>query len=143
MNRTNELTISKMIPASVETVFEAWLDPMALAKFVKPMDGMADCDVEIDATEGGSFLIVMKAGDKEMPHRGEYRTIQRFEKLVFTWISDHTGPDSVVTLTFKECGPHETELTLHHDGLPSEEARNNHEGGWTAIMEQLHGLVAS
>ncbi len=45
-----------------------------------------------------------------MPHRGEYRTIQRFEKLVFTWISDHTGPDSVVTLTFKECGPHETEL---------------------------------
>jgi uncharacterized protein YndB with AHSA1/START domain len=142
MNRTNELTISKMIPASVETVFEAWLDPRALAQFIKPMDGMADCDVENDAIEGGSFLIVMKAGDKEMPHRGEYRTIQRFEKLVFTWISEHTGPVSVVTLTFKECGPKETELTLHHDGLPSEEARNNHEGGWTAIMDQLKGFVA-
>jgi len=142
MNRTNELTISKMIPASVETTFDAWLDPLALAKFIKPMDGMADCTVEVDATEGGSFLIVMKAGDKEMPHRGEYKTIQRFEKIVFTWISDHTGPDSVVTLTFKECGPNETELTLHHDGLPSEESRNNHEGGWTAIMEQLTGVVA-
>ncbi len=142
MKRTTELTISKMIPASVETVFEAWLDPRAMAQFIKPMDGMADCDVENDAIEGGSFLIVMKAGDKEMPHRGEYNTIQRFEKIVFTWVSEHTGPDSVVTLTFKECGPKETELTLYHDGLPNEESRNNHEGGWSSIMEQLAGFVA-
>ncbi len=142
MNKTHELTISKTIPASIETVFEAWLNPQALAKFIKPMDGMADCKVEVDAREGGSFLIVMKAGDKELPHRGEYRTIQRFEKLVFTWISDHTGSDSIVTLTFKDCGPQETELTLHHEGLPSEEARNNHEGGWIGILEQLTGFVA-
>jgi len=141
MNKTHELTISRMIPAAIETAFEAWLNPRALARFIKPMDGMADCEVEVDATEGGRFLIVMKAGDKEMPHRGEYRTIQRFEKLVFTWNTEHMGSESIVTLNFKECGPGETELTLHHEGLPSEESCQEHEGGWNAILTQLAGFV--
>ena len=142
MNTTHELTISRTIPAAMETAFEAWLDPRALAQFIKPMAGMVDCDVEADATEGGRFLIMMKFGDKEMPHSGQYQTIQRFEKLVFTWNSEHTGSDSVVTLRFRELGPQETELTLHHEGLPSEESRDNHNGGWKTILEQLAGFVA-
>jgi len=142
MNENFELTISKTIPAPPKTVFEAWLDPKALAKFIKPMEGMSDCDVEADTREGGSFLIVMKAGEKDLPHRGEYKTIQPYEKLAFTWLSDHTIPDSTVTLTFKERSSGETELTLHHSGFPDDVSRGNHEGGWTAICEELSRIAA-
>ena len=142
MNQNLEISITKVIPAPVKAVFEAWLDPRALAQFIKPMQGMADCTVEVDATEGGSFLIVMKAGDVDMPHRGEYKTIQRYDKLAFTWLSNHTIPDSTVTLTFRELGPKETQLTLQHVGFPNEESRNNHHGGWTSIVEHLARFVA-
>lgn len=142
MNENLELTTSRIIPAPPKTVFEAWLDPMALAKFIKPMDGMSDCAVEVDAREGGDFLIVMKAGEKDLPHHGTYKTIERYEKLVFTWVSERSIPGSTVTLTFEESGPSETRLTLHHAGFADEGARNSHQGGWDAIIEQLSRLVA-
>ena len=142
MNENFELTISRTIPAPAKTVFEAWLDPEALAKFIKPMEGMPDCAVEVDAQEGGEFQIIMRAGDQDLPHRGEYKTIQPYEKLAFTWLSDYTIPDSLVTLTFKELGPNDTELTLHHNGFPNEESRNNHNGGWDSIVEHLSEFVA-
>jgi uncharacterized protein YndB with AHSA1/START domain len=79
----------------------------------------------------------MKMGDKELPHRGEYRTVAPPEKLAFTWLSAHAGEGSLVTLTFRELSPTQTELTLHHVGLDNEESRSNHEGGWTSIVDQL------
>ena len=142
MNENLELTISRIIPAPPKTVFEAWLDPMALAKFIKPMDGMSDCTVEVDAREGGNFLIVMKAGGKDLPHHGTYKTIERYEKLVFTWVSERSIPGSTVTLNFEESDPNETRLTLHHAGFADEGARNSHQGGWGAIIEQLSRFVA-
>ena len=77
MNISFELTVTKIIPAARKVVFEAWLDPRALARFMKPMEGMPDCKIEVDPREGGSFLIVMMVGEREIPHRGEYKTISR------------------------------------------------------------------
>ena len=137
MKEPFELTVRKTISAPRKSVFEAWLNPQALASFMKPMPEMPDCRVELDARQGGEFLIVMMAGDAEIQHRGQYKIIDKYERLVFTWISDHTMPDSTVTLDFLEKGPTETELILHHVGFPGEEQRNNHEGGWRQIIETL------
>lgn len=141
MTTPNELTITRTIPAPRKTVFEAWLDPAALARFIKPMPNMPDCEVDNDPREGGTFRIVMKAGDQELPHRGEYRTIKPYERIVFTWLSHATIPDSTVTLTFAEKSPSETELTLRHVGFPTDESRRNHEGGWGSILETLGRYV--
>jgi uncharacterized protein YndB with AHSA1/START domain len=137
MSDTFELTVNRTIPASRKEVFEAWLSPDAIQHFMCPAEGMTVPKVEVDAREGGSFLIVMAAGDQEIPHRGEYKTIKRYEQLAYTWISDHTIPGSLVTIDFQEKGPNETEVTLHHVGFPSEESRNNHEGGWGRILDTL------
>ena len=142
MNISFELTVTKIIPAARKDVFEAWLDPRALARFMKPMEGMPDCKTEVDPREGGSFLIVMMVGEREIPHRGEYKKISRYDRLVFTWLSEHSHPDSIVTLDFKERGPKETELTLHHVGFSSEEQRASHEKGWSRIIETLAGNLA-
>ena len=132
-----QLTLTRTIPAPRKDVFEAWLSPDALTEFIRPMPEMSVPKVEVDAREGGAFLIVMKAGDEEMPHRGEYRTINRYDQLAFTWISPATIPGSLVTIDFVEKGPRETQVTLHHVGFPNEEMRANHEGGWTAILDTL------
>jgi len=137
MSSTFELTVSRTIPASRKEVFEAWLSPEAIQHFMCPGEGMTVPKAEVDAREGGSFLIVMAAGDQEIPHRGEYKTIKRYEKLAFTWISEHSIPSSLVTIDFQEKSPNETEVTLYHVGFPSEESRTNHEGGWTRILETL------
>jgi uncharacterized protein YndB with AHSA1/START domain len=106
-----------------------------------PMPGMPAPQVECDPREGGAFLIVMRAGDKELPHRGEYLEISRYDRLVFTWQSEFAAPGSTVTLTFDELGPGETKVTLHHVGFPSDESRDNHQGGWTEILETLCRVV--
>jgi uncharacterized protein YndB with AHSA1/START domain len=137
MSQPLDLTVRKVIPAAIDTVFDAWLDPAALARFMKPGEGMSDSRVELDAREGGNFLIVMIAGEKEIPHRGEYKTIDRPRRLVFTWLSDFTSEGSTVTIDLVSRGPTETELTLHHIGFPDADSRDSHEGGWAEIIDML------
>ncbi len=136
-----ELKITRTIPANRKKVFRAWLEPKALAQFMCPGEGMSVPKVEVDPHVGGEFLIVMKAGEKELPHSGSYRTIKEHSELSFTWHSAFSGPDSLVTLRFEELGPEQTRLTLHHVGFPSEESRTNHEGGWKQIVELLGKLA--
>ena len=60
-----ELTvnISKTIHAPIEKVFDAWLDPETLSKFMLPMPGMPASDVENDAREGGWGNILDKLNE--------------------------------------------------------------------------------
>ncbi len=143
MSETLELTVKRTIPAPRKEVFEAWLSPEALTEFIRPMPEMNVPKVEVDAREGGAFLIIMEAGGEELPHRGEYRTINRYDQLAFTWISPATVPGSLVTIDFVELGDSETEVTLHHVGFPNEEMRGNHEGGWTGILDTLGATCRS
>ncbi len=142
MTEHHELTIKKTIRAERQKVFDAWLHAETLQQFMCPAPGVSVPRAEANGTEGGSFLIVMQAGDKEIEHRGVYEVIQPHDKLVFTWLSNHSGPDSKVTLTFTEPSPGETELTLHHAGLPSVESRDNHKGGWSSILDLLGSTLS-
>ena len=93
-----------------------------------------------DGKKGGKFEIVMAAGEQEIPHHGEYLEVDPHSKLVFTWESPFSLAGSTVTLTLS---PSEkgTRLVLEHIRFVDEESRNNHEGGWTAILEQLENWL--
>ena len=43
------VNVSKTIEASITKVFDAWLDPNTLAKFILPMPGMENSQVENEA----------------------------------------------------------------------------------------------
>jgi len=68
----NDLTvnISKIIEAPITRVFDAWLDPSALARFILPMPGMENSQVENEPHVGGAFTIIMQVGDSKIPHTG-------------------------------------------------------------------------
>jgi len=136
------LTTERLINATPEKVFDAWLNPDMLKRFMIPGgDAMTVPRAEADAREGGRFEIIMKMGDEEMPHRGTYKEISPHKRLVFTWESSaSTEPDSTVTLTFTPEGSG-THLSLTHVRFPNETSRANHEMGWGAILSALDGVL--
>lgn len=133
-----KLEVSRTLPFPVERVFDAWLDPKMLAKFMIPGPGMTVPEATADAKVGGRFRIVMHGEEMgDLPHEGTYKAIDRPNRIVFTWESPFsTIEDSTVTLDFTPEGDG-TKLTLTHVRFESEESRANHEGGWTRIVETL------
>lgn len=137
------VNISKTIAAPITKVFDAWLDPITLAKFMLPMPGMERSQVENEAREGGSFTIVMQVGDNKIPHTGKYLEIDRPKKLAFTWESPESADDSVVTLNLTELSDGKTNIELTHVKFIDEKRRSNHEGGWGNILSALNEVVNS
>jgi uncharacterized protein YndB with AHSA1/START domain len=86
----------------------------------------------------------MNVGGQDLPHRGEYLEIERYTRMVFTWLSAHAGEGSRVTLHFAESPGGQTKVTLEHVGLAHAELRAHHDG-WSNILAELaafDGLVA-
>ncbi len=132
-----KLEVTKTLAHPPEKVFDAWLDPAMLAKFMTPGPNMSVGKTHTDPKVGGEFLITMIAPEMgELAHTGKYLEIDRANKLAFTWVSFNSQEDSTVTLTFtpKDGG---TELKLEHLRFPSEKSRDDHLGGWTHILETL------
>ena len=130
------LTVSRQINAPVEDVFNAWLSPEMMTKFMTPGEGMSVSDAKADPVEGGEFSLNMVAKAGELPHGGKYKVIKPHSQIVFSWNSPFSVDDTLVTLNFsaKDGG---TEVELNHVKFADEEARDNHEGGWTVILESL------
>ncbi len=136
------LSVNKVINAPIEKVFDAWLDAKMLAKFILPMPGMPEPEVKNDPKQGGNFTIIMHVGENDIPHTGEYLEVSRPNKLVFSWVSPFSSDDSIVTIDFIKLADNVTEVKLTHVRFIDEEARSDHEGGWTNILEALNGLIS-
>jgi len=85
---------------------------------------------------------VMNVEGHDLPHRGEYVEIERYERIVFTWRSHLAGEGSRVTLTFAEAPRGQTRLTLEHVGLADAEIRGKHHVGWSHILTELSGVTS-
>lgn len=136
------LSVSKTINAPIEKVFNAWLDPKMLAQFILPMPGMPQPKVENEPEQSGRFTIVMRVGDNDIPHTGEYLEVIRPSKLVFSWISPYSIDGSTVTINFSQASDDKTNVELTHVRFIDEEARSNHEGGWANILEALNETMS-
>ena len=55
--------LKKTIHAPPDKVFDAWLDPAMLTRFILPMIDMPPPEVTNDPREGGRFEIIMHVGD--------------------------------------------------------------------------------
>ncbi len=134
------LTVSRVIPAPPTRVYDAWLDPAMLARFMVAKDGATVSKATSDARVGGKFLIMMRHGDEDLPHHGSYLELVPHSRIVFSWQSAHSIDNSVVTLTFTPDGAG-TRVDLRQDRFASEGARDGHRGGWTRILQELAATV--
>ncbi len=129
------LSVSRTIKAPARRIFDAWLDPVMMAKFMVPRPEMTTREVACDPRVGGRFRIVM-VGDKDYPHEGTYQEISRHSRLVFTWEAPWSAPGSTVTITLTDLGD-ATRVDLDHIRFQSEESRDNHAMGWTGMLANL------
>lgn len=136
------LKVDRLIKATPEEIFQAWLKPDMLQRFVMPAAEMSVPSAKSDATVGGRFEIVMRAGDQDMPHRGTYLEITPHERLVFTWESPFSSEDSEVTVELAPVAGG-TLVTLSHIRFMDAQKRDNHEGGWTKILSVLDEVLVA
>lgn len=135
------MTTERTIKASQKTVFDAWLDPAMLARFMMPGPDMSVPVAKTEARVGGDFQITMHAGGNDIPHHGTYKEISPHERLIFTWFGPSPAEDSTVTLTFAPTADG-THVTLRHDRFINEESRDNHKNGWAGILTTLDSVLA-
>jgi uncharacterized protein YndB with AHSA1/START domain len=132
---TATVVVRRTIAASTEEIFDAWLDPQAMAIWMRP-GSILSTKAKVDARVGGHYEIVMQSATETYPHTGVYRVIDRPRRLVFTWISRGTEQrESLVTVDFtaRDAG---TEVVVTHEQLP-EAARPSHNEGWTSALLRL------
>ena len=134
----NQVVVKRVIKVGRDEVFEAFTNPEIMTKWFYGED---DWTVEVSNTlvVGGKYSLTMRATDgKKYKHVGEYKVIVPPEKLVFTWNSDFVQ-NTVVTVHFRQVADG-TEITLEHDFLPTDEARDDHRKGWTICLKNLEKL---
>lgn len=129
------LSLSRIIKANPKDVYDAWLDPGTIARFMAGGSDQTVTEARTDPRVGGSFRIVMTS-DKDIPHRGVYRDLVPHSLIRFTWESPYSPADSEVTIRLAPVAEG-TEITLTQVKFVSEAARDGHNGGWTRILERL------
>ena len=140
---THSLEIKKKFSVPADMIYDAWLDPNAIREFMRPMDVVTIPEPKVEARVGGAFQFDMHAGENIIPHKGEYKILERPTKIQFTWNSMNTNnDDSLVTITINAIDKSSCELTLLHELLPSESSKNDHNGGWTNILKTLDEVVS-
>lgn len=128
------LTVRKTLDCSPEEAFDAWTNPELFQQWF--MGTIRDWTYDLDIREGGTFMIMMKHEGQDLPHSGEYRIIDRPNKLQFTWNSKYAGDhDSLVTIDFVLVDG-KTQLVLTHEGVPEEQVEG-HTKGWGGFVDKL------
>ncbi len=134
------LSVSRLIKASPKRIYDAWLDPAMMTRFMFPRPDMHISAATADPRVGGRFRVVM-VGDKEFPHEGTYKELVPHSRLVFTWEAPWSAPDSTVTITLTPQGD-ATRVDLTHIRFLSDESRDNHAAGWTGMLMNLETHLA-
>ena len=140
------LELVRVLKASRERVFAAWIDPDQASRWWVPQDcALVSCKMDVRA--GGGWHRRMRVTDGSVIAKwGEYREVAAPERLIFTYNTQYADgtvdPETLVTVTFEELRGGRTRLTLRHEAFWSEEARVSHTGGWTGALERFGQFVA-
>ncbi len=144
------ITLTKIIDAPRERVWEAWTNPDQVAQWWAP-NGFTNPVCEVDAKVGGQIYIVMQGGEDmgewsgmKAPIKGEFTEVAQNEKLVFTNNAldqeENIVLEGVTTVTFEDADGG-TKLTVHTGakgtGPHVEDMLNGMPAGWEQQLEKL------
>jgi uncharacterized protein YndB with AHSA1/START domain len=138
------VVVVRTIAAPVDRVFAAWIDPDKLRGWMAP--GPLDViEADTDPKPGGRYRIVVAepSGARHIT-TGEYREVVPGRRLVKTWIYEGPAPvesrETLLTVEFREAGPHATEVTVRQDGLATPRDRAGNHEGWNLCLDRLEAL---
>lgn len=142
---THTIRLHRVLRASPELVYKAFLDPDALCRWLPPYGFTATVDY-LDAKPGGTFKMAFKQFSSGHSHSfgGEYLELVPSERIRYTDVFDDPNLPGVmeVTVTLKvvSCG---TELSVTQAGVPAVIPEDACYLGWQQSLVQLANLVES
>lgn len=140
MSQPVKAIVTKRFGVPAERVFDAWLDPVMLGRWMFGPDVRDERIVRLgtEPRVGGKFSFVVDRAGVEIDHVGEYLEIERPRLLVFTWATRDSLPETsrvIIELTPLDPG---CELTLTHVMAPSWSAfADRATGSWRKMLEAL------
>ena len=142
-NLTNTVRLHRVLRASPERVYRAFLNPDAMAKWIPP-HGFTGKVHHMDATVGGSYKMSFTNFGTGKSHSfgGKYVELKPHELIRYTdQFDDPNLPGEMqVTISLRSvsCG---TELTIIQEGLPSAIPVELCYLGWQESLSLLAHLV--
>lgn len=99
-NRSRELSISRILNAPIDLVWEVWSKPEHIAQWWGPIGFTNDID-RMDFKEGGEWVFTMIGPDgKHYANRSVFNEIVPGKKIVF----EHFSPHFITTIEFEAQG---------------------------------------
>jgi uncharacterized protein YndB with AHSA1/START domain len=147
--------VQRTLPFPRERVFRAWLDPDTMVRWLvdpKFTDGRA----EVEERVGGHHRIFQVDPEGQMTGGSENRIVELVpnERIVLAW--RFVGPErldaetyeTLLTVTFAEPRPGETELTVVHERLDElaaamPQVAGHVQQGWATTLDRLPQAVES
>lgn len=105
-------------------------------------EGITLGEHQLDLTKPGPWDSVMLGeGDARYKVTGEVLTVEPEQSVTFTWAwhddDDQRGAESTVHFSVVSDGQGGTNFTMLHSGLADDDAKDNHQGGWTSSFNKL------
>jgi uncharacterized protein YndB with AHSA1/START domain len=134
------VTVERRIAAPPEAVFNAWLDPAGVGRWLFATPGGVMEKVEIDARVGGGFRIEERRDGQLAAHFGEYVELDRPHLLAFDFWTNFSAERTRVTVTIAADGDGAL-LTLRHERVWADYETRTRQG-WTMILDGLARALA-
>jgi uncharacterized protein YndB with AHSA1/START domain len=139
------LTLSRVLKAPPEEVWELWTDPEKISQWHRPNTKDFTTEAEADAKVGGEYRIAMKSAEGTHTAFGKFKELTPPRKLVYSWQWESDSPAeasevSEVTVLLEPV-PEGTKLTLVHDRLSGPQSVKAHADGWLGCMENIKELI--
>ena len=142
-----DFTVTHAFAHPPETVFDAWLDPATARRFLFATPTGEMIRAEVDARVGGRFTFTDRRPDMgphggDVEHTGEYLTIERPRRLVFTFAvpkfdPGYTRVEVEITATPDGCLVHLTQCDTPDEWVePSTQ-------GWRMILDKLDAALTT
>ena len=141
--------VTRRYSASAERVFDAWLDPTLIGRFMfgPHLRDETVLHLNVDAHVGGTFSFLVRRQQMTIDHVGRYLELVRPTRLAFSWSavevgSASAGADSRVTI---DIVPQRDgcELTLTHEIPPAwADYAERTKAGWTTMTDALVDALA-
>lgn len=142
-NLSNTVRLHRVLRATPERVYRAFLDPDAMAKWLPP-HGFTGKVVEMDARVGGGYKMSFTNFNTGSSHSfgGVYKELKPNERIVYTdRFDDPSLPGEMLTtisLRAVSCG---TEISIVQEGIPAAIPAELCYLGWQESLQLLTLLV--
>jgi uncharacterized protein YndB with AHSA1/START domain len=134
------LRLQHHFSSSPERVFDAWVNPETVSKWLFTTPASEKNTTEVDARVGGKWSIIDRRDGVDYRALGEYVEIDRPRRLVFTFGMPQFSPEFAHVIV--EIAPEGSGslLTVTHQSLPWSHVKET-ERGWSDMFTSLASIL--